>query len=63
MSSEIDHQAEATAAMALAAAATTDPERSRWVRVAVAWQDLARHRQANEAITTGHRPKSEARRA
>jgi hypothetical protein len=42
MSSAYDHQTEARAAMEMAAAATTEPERSKWVRIALAWQDLAR---------------------
>jgi hypothetical protein len=37
-----DHQAEAQAAMRWAAVATCEREQLKWVRVALAWQDLAR---------------------
>jgi hypothetical protein len=36
-----DYQAEARAAMKLAAAATSDADRLEWLRVAVAWHNLA----------------------
>lgn len=39
---ELDHQAEALAAMRKAIAATCQAERDRWLRVALAWKDLAR---------------------
>ena len=42
MGIEHNHQAEAEAAMAMAAAATCELERLKWVRVALAWRDLAR---------------------
>jgi hypothetical protein len=42
MSPDFDYHAEAEEAMREAAAATTALERSKWVRLAVAWQDLAR---------------------
>jgi hypothetical protein len=38
---DIDYQAEARAAMELAAVATSEAERLKWVCVAIAWQDLA----------------------
>jgi len=41
MSSDFDHQREAQAAMRIAAAATGH-DRLKWVRVALAWQDLGR---------------------
>jgi hypothetical protein len=39
---DYNHQAEAKAAMKMAATATSEAERQKWVRVALAWQDLAR---------------------
>jgi hypothetical protein len=42
MSMDYNHQAEARAAMEMAATATSEAERQKWVRVALAWQDLAR---------------------
>jgi hypothetical protein len=42
MAMDYNHQAEARAAMEMAATATSEPERQTWVRVALAWQDLAR---------------------
>ncbi|HLZ01080.1 MAG TPA: hypothetical protein VKR55_02900 [Bradyrhizobium sp.] len=52
MGIEDDHQAEAEAAMAMAAAATCELERLNWVRVALAWRDLARdqNRSLNAAL-------------
>jgi hypothetical protein len=41
MSIDYDYKAEATAAMRMAAA-TCEPHRSGWLRVALAWQDLTR---------------------
>ena len=38
---DYDHRAEAQAAMRWAVAATCERERLEWVRVALAWQDLA----------------------
>jgi hypothetical protein len=49
MISAYDHQTEARAAMEMAAAATTEPERSKWVRIALAWQDLARSHEPEKA--------------
>jgi len=42
MSMGYDCRAEAEAAMKLAAAATCEHDRLKWVRVASVWQDLAR---------------------
>jgi hypothetical protein len=42
MSMDYDYQAEAKAAMRMAAAAISETERLKLVRVALAWQDLAR---------------------
>jgi hypothetical protein len=42
MSMDFDYQAEAKAAMRMAAAAISEIERLKLVRVALAWQDLAR---------------------
>jgi hypothetical protein len=42
MSRDFDYCAEAEGAMREAAAATTAAERIKWVRLALAWQDLAR---------------------
>jgi hypothetical protein len=42
MSMDYDYQAEASAAMRMAAAAISEIERFKLVRVALAWQDLAR---------------------
>jgi anti-sigma regulatory factor (Ser/Thr protein kinase) len=42
MSSPYDYQREAQAAMSMALAATGD-DRQKWVRVAIAWQELARN--------------------
>ena len=42
MSMDYDYQAEAKAAMRMAAAAISEIERLKLVRVALAWQDLAR---------------------
>jgi hypothetical protein len=42
MSTGYDHRAEAEAAMQMAVAATCEHDRLKWVRVASAWQDLAR---------------------
>jgi len=42
MSRDFDYRAEAKEAMREAAAATTAVERIKWVRLALAWQDLAR---------------------
>ena len=41
---DYNHQAEANAAMEMAATATSETERQTWVRVALAWQELARGR-------------------
>ena len=46
MNFDCDYQAEAVAAMEMAAAATNEAERLKWLRVALAWQDLARAPQA-----------------
>ena len=53
MGIEHNHQAEAEAAMAMAAAATCELERLKWVRVALAWYDLARDqdRSLDAAVT------------
>jgi hypothetical protein len=45
MSIDYDHRALAQAAMRWAAAATCERERLEWVRVALAWQDLASGRE------------------
>jgi hypothetical protein len=37
-----DHQAKAVEAMKLAGAATCEIDRLRWLRVALAWRELAR---------------------
>jgi len=42
MNFDCDYRAEAVAAMEMAAAATNEAERLKWLRIAVAWQDLAR---------------------
>ena len=42
MSMDYDYQAEAQAAMRMAAAEISETERLKLVRVALAWQDLAR---------------------
>jgi hypothetical protein len=42
VSVEYDHLGQAQAAMRLAATATCERERLEWVRIALAWQDLAR---------------------
>jgi len=42
MSFESNYRAEAAMAMELAAKATSEPERLRWLRIALAWQELAR---------------------
>ena len=42
MNRDFDYRVEAEEAMRKAAAATTAIERMRWVRVALAWQDLER---------------------
>ncbi len=42
MSFESDYRAEAAMAMDLAAKATNEPERLKWLRIALAWQDMAR---------------------
>ena len=39
---DLDHQAEAVAAMRKAIAATCPTERLRWLQVATAWKTLAR---------------------
>jgi hypothetical protein len=36
-----DHRAEAKAAIETAAAASCDADRLKWIRIALAWQDLA----------------------
>nr|WP_247363544.1 MULTISPECIES: hypothetical protein [unclassified Bradyrhizobium] len=41
MIGDLDHQAEAIAAMQKAIAATCPAERSKWLRVALAWKHLA----------------------
>ena len=38
----LDHQAEALAAMRRAVIATNAAEREKWLRVALAWRDLAK---------------------
>jgi hypothetical protein len=42
VSRELDHHAEAVAAMHKAIAATCPAERLRWLRVAMAWNAIAR---------------------
>ncbi len=42
MSTDYDPRAEIETAMAMAATATCELERIKWVRIALAWQDLAR---------------------
>jgi hypothetical protein len=42
MSRDFDCRAEAQAAMRMAAAATCEHDRLKWLRVAQVWQDLAR---------------------
>lgn len=42
MSTDYDHRAEIETAMTMAAAAMCELERIKWLRVALAWQDLAR---------------------
>jgi hypothetical protein len=42
MSMDYDYQAEAKAAMRMAATAISEIERLKFVRIALAWQDLAR---------------------
>lgn len=42
MDFDCDYRAEAATAMELAARATNEPERLKWLRIALAWQDLAR---------------------
>jgi hypothetical protein len=41
MIGDLDHQAEAVAAMQKAIAATCPAERLKWLRTALAWKDLA----------------------
>jgi hypothetical protein len=40
MGFDCDYRAEATTAMEMAAAATDEAERLKWLRVALAWRDL-----------------------
>ena len=47
MTVESDCLLEARVALELAAEARSDADRLKWVRVAVAWQDLARHHEGN----------------
>jgi hypothetical protein len=42
MNFDCDYRTEATVAMEMAAAATNEAERLKWLRIALAWQDLAR---------------------
>jgi len=42
MSFDSNYRAEAAMAMELAAKATSEPERLKWLRIALAWQELAR---------------------
>jgi hypothetical protein len=49
---DYDHQAEAGAAMELAAAPTSDADRFKWLRVAVAQRDLARNREGSSPVIT-----------
>src|SRR3954463_8621986 len=46
MIGDLDHQAEAIAAMQKAIAATCPAERLKWLRTALAWKDLASWRRA-----------------
>ena len=42
MSFDSNYRAEAAMAMELAARAANEPERLKWLRIALAWQELAR---------------------
>ena len=42
MSFDSNYRAEAAMAMELAAKATSEPERVKWLRIALAWQELTR---------------------
>jgi hypothetical protein len=53
---DYDYEAEAKAAMRMAAAAISEIERSKLVRVALAWQDLAR---GHEGFTAEAAPRTE----
>jgi hypothetical protein len=53
MSRDFDYRAQAEEAMREAAAATTAVDRIKWVRLAVAWQGLAR---ASEDLDEAVRP-------
>jgi hypothetical protein len=55
MSFESDYRAEAAMAMDLAARATNESERLRWLRIAVAWQELARLPHVNNQSTVSSR--------
>jgi hypothetical protein len=50
MSRDFDYRAEAEVAMREAAAATTAVERIKWVRLALAWQDLARSGEGQDGV-------------
>ncbi len=50
MSTDSDHRAEIETAMGMAAAATCELERIKWVRLALAWRDLDRGRGLDRSI-------------
>jgi hypothetical protein len=50
MSRDFDYRAEAEEAMREAVAATTAVERIKWVRLALAWQDLARGGEGQDGV-------------
>jgi hypothetical protein len=51
MSFESDYRAEAAMAMEFAARATNEPERLSWLRIALAWRELARLPHVNNQST------------
>ena len=60
MSFESDYRAEVAMAMDLAAKATNEPERLKWLRIAPAWQDMARlpHVNSQSALSQDAPPSS-----
>jgi hypothetical protein len=51
MSTDRDYRAEARAAMQMAVATACAPDRLNWVRLALAWHDLARAHEQNPGET------------